>query len=126
MYIYIFLILIIYLSALRQNCSRENRDALKNRLFFPPLVFGEHTSVMGGWNPSCVGASLWRRLLFYMDLHVDQTVSEQSLIFLFLYCCIETLVYSSSGRSLGFHFLCGGSSTFGGVLGSGYCVTRMQ
>ena len=35
---YIFLIPIINLSASRRTRSRENRDASKNRLFFPPLM----------------------------------------------------------------------------------------
>ena len=36
--IYLFLITIINLSESRQNRSSENRDASKNRLFFPPLT----------------------------------------------------------------------------------------
>ena len=36
---YIFLIPIINLSASRQNRFSENRDASKNRFFFPPLSF---------------------------------------------------------------------------------------
>ena len=46
-YIYFFLIPIINLSASRRNRSRENRDASKNRLLFPPLVYIDLTSP---WN----------------------------------------------------------------------------
>ena len=35
---FFFKITIINLSASRQNRSSENRDASKNRLFFPPLI----------------------------------------------------------------------------------------